>query len=119
MKYIKQFTVIAAVTFAAEGIKWLLPLPIPASIYGLVLMLAALNFKLIKLESVEETAIFLTQIMPVMFIPAAAGLMDSWADLSQMLLPALAACVLITVVVMVVTGRVTQALIKRKGGQGR
>ena len=38
----------------------MLPLPVPASVYGLVLLLAALNFKLVKLEDVKEVGTYLT-----------------------------------------------------------
>ena len=31
-----------------------LPLPVPASVYGLVLLLAALNFGFVKLDDVKE-----------------------------------------------------------------
>ena len=48
----------------------MLPLPVPASVYGLVLMLAALMTGIIKVGQVEETADFLIEIMPVMFVPA-------------------------------------------------
>ena len=54
MKYLKQFAIILAVCLVGEGLKALLPLPIPASIYGLVLMLAALMSGLLKLEQVEK-----------------------------------------------------------------
>ena len=35
-----------------------LPLPVPASVYGLVLLLAALNFGLVKLDDVKEVGIY-------------------------------------------------------------
>lgn len=42
MKILRQSAIIAAVCAVAELIKYLLPLPIPASVYGLILMLLAL-----------------------------------------------------------------------------
>ena len=47
MKYIKQFGIILVVSLLGEGLNYLIPLPIPASIYGLVLMLLALGLKII------------------------------------------------------------------------
>ena len=38
MKYLKQALILAAVTFAAEAVKFVVPLPVPASIYGLVML---------------------------------------------------------------------------------
>ena len=54
----------------------MLPLPVPASVYGLVLLLAALNFGFVKLDDVKEVGIYLTGIFPLLFVPAAAGVME-------------------------------------------
>ena len=42
MKYFRQFFIILAISFVGEILHMVLPLPVPASIYGLVLMLLAL-----------------------------------------------------------------------------
>ena len=116
MKYLKQFAIILAVCLAGEGLKALLPLPIPASIYGLVLMLAALMSGLLKLEQVETAADYLIQIMSPMFIPAAVGLMDQFASLRAILLPFLVINLVGLVITFAVTGRVTQFLLNREKG---
>ena len=95
----------------------LIPLPIPASVYGLVLMLIALRSGLVKVEHVKETAVFLIEIMPVMFIPAAAGLIDSWGVLRPLIVPIMIITVVITVFVMAVAGRATQYMIRRTSPQ--
>ena len=71
MKYIKQFSIIITVSFLGEVLHALLPLPIPASIYGLLLMLAGLCCHIIPMDGVKETGKFLVEVMPLMFIPAA------------------------------------------------
>ena len=91
-----------------------LPLPVPASVYGLVLLLAALNFKLVKLEDVKEVGTYLTGIFPLLFVPAAAGVMELWAEMGAMLVPILISIVPVTVLVMVSAGKTTQALSGRK-----
>ena len=90
----------------------LIPLPVPASVYGLVLMLAALITGVLK--QVRETATFLIEIMPVMFIPAGVGLMESWSSLQPVWLPVILITIVTTVLVMVVTGKVTQAMIGKE-----
>ena len=70
-----------------------LPLPVPASVYGLVLLLAALNFGFVKLDDVKEVGIYLTGIFPLLFVPAAAGVMELWAEMGNMLLPILIAII--------------------------
>ena len=69
----------------------MLPLPVPASVYGLVLLLAALTTGFVKLEQVKETGTYLTGIFPLLFVPAAAGIMELWAEMGQLLLPILIA----------------------------
>lgn len=116
MKYIKQLSIILFLSFLGELIHYLLPLPIPASIYGLILMFAALLSGIIPLSAVKETGSFLIEIMPLMFIPSAVGLMESWGILQPVLIPYAVMIVVSTVVVMAVAGRVTQFIIRRKGG---
>lgn len=117
MKNLFRLTIILGISLLGEILGMLIPLPIPASIYGLILMLLALMTHIVPLERVETTGRFLIEIMPVMFIPAAVGLIDSWQDLRPMLLPALIATFAVTFVVMGVTGLVTQALIRHASAQ--
>lgn len=119
MRYIKQFGIILLISFIGEILHALIPLPIPASIYGIVMLFAALELKLIPLSSVKEASAFLIEIMPVMFIPAAVGLMNSWDILRPAWLQYLIITVITTVVVMVISGRITQALICRSKKKGR
>ena len=116
MNYLKQFAVILGVCLLGEGLRWLLPLPITASIYGLALMLLLLVSRLVKLEQVENAADFLIQIMTPMFIPAAVGLMDQFQSLRAILLPFLVINLVGLVVTFAVTGRVTQFFLRREKG---
>ena len=114
MRYLRQLTIIFAVTLAAEVMKYFIPLPVPASIYGLILMFMLLLLGIIKPEQIKDTASFLTEIMPVMFIPAAVGLLASWDVIRPVLLPLAAIIVITTVLVMGITGRIAQLLVRRK-----
>lgn len=105
--------VILAFSFLGEVLHQVLPLPIPASVYGLVFMLAALMTGVLKLHQVKEASAFLIEIMPVMFIPAAAGLIDSWGILQPVIVPLGIITVVTTVFVMAVTGLVTQGIIRK------
>lgn len=114
MKLLYEFGIILGMSFFGEVLHALLPLPIPASIYGLVLMLVGLCTKVIKLSQVKIAADFLIDIMPPMFIPAAVGIVVVWADLQEILVPVLVITVVSTIVVMVCTGKVSQAIIRAK-----
>lgn len=113
MKYLRQFLWILLFSFLGEALKALLPLPVPASIYGLVLLFVALELGILKLSAIRETGKFLIEIMPVLFIPAGAGLIDSWDALRPMCIPVIVIMIVSTVVVMVISGRVTQFVIRR------
>lgn len=91
----------------------LIPLPIPASVWGLLFMLAALCFRIVKVEQVKDASSFLIEIMPVMFIPAGVGLMTAWPVLRPVFVPVLVMTVVSTIVVMAMTGVVTQKIMKR------
>ncbi len=115
MKYLRQFGIILAVTCVGEIMKYFIPLPIPGSIYGLILMFVLLLLRVIKVEHVKETGEFLIEIMPLMFIPAGVGLITSWEQLQSFMVPLLVITVVSTFVVMIVTGKVTDFLISRIG----
>ena len=113
MKFLRQFAIILFVSFLGEILHILIPLPVPASVYGLLLMFTALCTGILKQEQVREAADFLIEIMPVMFIPAAVGLLDAWSALRPIWLPVSVITVLTTIAVMAVTGQVTQLMIRR------
>ena len=112
MKYIGQLTIILCISFVGELLNHFIPLPIPASIYGLVIMLVLLCTKVLKVSHVKETSDFLLVVMPIMFIPASAGIIKYWSYIKPILVPAIIIFIPVTVIVMAVTGKVTQALIK-------
>ena len=113
MKFLKQFLIILAVSLMGEICKAYLPLPIPASIYGLVFMFIFLLTGFIKLEQVKDAGKFLIEIMPVMFIPAGVGLMSSWSVLQSVLLPVSVITVITIFTVMAATGLVSQVIIRK------
>lgn len=78
MKYIRQLGIILLVSFLGELLHYLLPLPVPASIYGIVLLFAALETRLLKADAIRETSAFLLEIMPMLFVPAGVGLLEKW-----------------------------------------
>ena len=121
MKYVRQFTIILVVSFIGELLNYLIPLPVPASIYGLVIMLICLLTGVIPLHAVRDTGRFLVEVMPLMFIPGAVGLLESWGVLRPIWAPVLAITVVTTVAVMAATGRITPGIVrmgqKKEGGE--
>lgn len=117
MKYLRQFMIILLVSFWGELLKYVIPLPVPASIYGLVIPFILLETGILKLDAVKETSVFLIEIMPLMFIPAGVGLMESWGDLNSMLLEVVVIILVSTVLVMGVSGKVTELVLKRSANK--
>lgn len=113
MKYLKQICLILLFCFLGELCRYLIPLSIPASIYGMVLLFAALALKIIRVESVRETGMFLTSILSLLFVVPMVQLMDFWPVLRPVLIPTLVICLAGTVIVFAVSGLVTQWLIRK------
>ena len=114
MKYVKQFFIILLISFVGELFKYLIPLPIPASIYGMVILFIGLMTGLIRLDDVKDVGKFLIEIMPMLFIPAGVGLMVSWGDLKPVLVPIIVTIAVTTVLVMGVSGRTAQFVLKKE-----
>ncbi len=118
MKLLEQFGIILTLTFIVETVKEIIPLPIPASIYGLLLMLVLLKLKILSIESVKDASKFLLETMPIMFIPAAVGLLNAWDVINALLIPLILVVSVTTVIVMAISGHITQFIIrsgKKKG----
>ena len=108
MKYLKQIALIVLFSFLGEVCRAVIPLPVPASIYGMVLMFAALSLKIVRLEQVGEAGRFLTSILPVLFVAPLVSLVDCWPLLRENLLPLAVITVVTTVTTFAAAGIVTK-----------
>ncbi len=114
MKYLHQALILAAITFAAEIIKYLLPLPIPVSIYGLILLFLLLKTGVLPLDKIEDVGNLLLELMPLLLVPASVSFVTALDTIQAMLLPVLIMGLVGTLLVMILTGRVAQAVIRRR-----
>ncbi len=112
-RYIVQFLIIVAFALVGEVLHWLIPLPIPASIYGIILLFAALELKWVKVSDIKEVSAFLIEVMPIMFLPPAIGLMKSWSAIKGSLPEYITITVATTFIVMAAAGWATQLAIGR------
>lgn len=117
MKFLQQAVIIAAITFAAEIIKYLVPLPVPASIYGLILLFALLKSGVLKLGQIEDVGGLLLELMPLLLAPASVSVLADLETVRTMLAPLLLAGFVGTSVVMLITGQVVQRIVRRGGGR--
>ena len=114
MPYLRQAIYIFGFSFLGEVLNRLVPLPIPASIYGMVLLFLALQCKIITIDAVKDTGGFLTSILSVLFVPPIVALVDYWDLLRANLLPILAILIASSLLTFALAGRLTQAIIRRK-----
>ena len=115
MKYLKQILIILGFTALGEVLAWLIPFPIPAAIYGIVLMLIALGTGILKPSHVKETSGFLISIMPVLYVPACVRILEYWGVISQNVTGIVTVTVVSTFLVFAVSALVTQLLMKKGG----
>lgn len=108
VKEFKQFTIIIFLSFLGEVLHALIPFPIPASIYGIILLFLLLERKVLALEDISEVSSFLLFIMPVLFVPAAVGLIEAWDEMRASLTAYVTIIIAVTFIVMVSTGHITQ-----------
>ena len=113
MKYIKQILIILAISLAGELLKFYLPFPISGSIYGMVLLFVLLCCKIITVEQINEVGKFLLDIMPILFIPSAVGIMTKLGELKKIWWQIIIITIVTTVIVMTVSGLVTQIIIRK------
>ena len=119
MKYLMQFGIIIGLSLVGEVINSVIPLQVPASVWGMVLLFVLLCLKVIKLDQVQDAADFLLSIMTVMFVPVGASLITSFADIKDEILGIFAIIIVSTVVCFLVTGKVAQRIIDKSENNGK
>lgn len=114
LKLFKQFTIIMFLSFLGEILHMLIPFPIPASIYGIMILFVLLERKVLRIDDIREVSDFLIFIMPLLFIPSAVGLIDVWDELRASLTAYVTIIIAVTLIVMVATGRITQWVLQNQ-----
>lgn len=114
MKYLKQISILFTFTFISEILNRIIPLPIPASIYGLVFLFLCLEFKIIKIDQIKDTADFLLAILPIMFVPSSVGFIKALPLMKKYGIQFLIIGVSTTFLVMIVSGLITQLILRIK-----
>lgn len=117
LKYIREIVIIFGITMTGEILNAVLPLPVPAGVYGLFILLGLLCSGFIKLPDVSTVGGLLLDLMPLMFIPAATGLINQVDELKAVLFPVVVISVVSTLFVMTVTGKMTELVLKGRKGE--
>ena len=118
MKYVGQFAIIIAISFAGELLHEVIPLPIPSSVYGIFILFGLLESKVLKAEQIRETARFFIEIMPILFIAPFVSMINQWSVMKTIFIPFFVISIVTTILVMALSGRITQTVI-RLGRRGK
>ena len=114
MHYLKQFTVIIAISAVSELLAIFIPLAIPASIYGMSLLFLLLMTGVLNLKQVESAANLLLSIMPALFVVSGAGLITSYGQIAENFLSWVAVNIGSTIMILATAGLLAQGMIRRK-----
>lgn len=101
-------------TLMGETMQRILPLPIPASVYGLVLLFASLCAGIVKLEQVKETGHFLVSILPILFVTPTVSILEHWNLIAPRLIPIAALILGSTMLTFGISGTVTRLISKKE-----
>ena len=112
MKHLKQIAIILAVSFAGEALHSLIPLPVPGSIYGLLLMLALLMTGVVKIHEVKAVGDWLITLMPIMLVAPTAGLISGFDSYRGFIIPIIVIGLVTTPLTMVITGKTAEGLMR-------
>ena len=115
MKYLNQFLIILGFTLLGEALQRIVPLPIPASVWGLALLFAALCCGIVKTQQVKEASAFLISIMALLFVSPAVGIAENWSIIRPQLLPIALLLAGSTLLTFGISGTVTKVF-SQKGG---
>lgn len=114
MKFFRESILLLSIYFVGEIISKGLNLPIPGNIIGMILLFILLSTNVLKVEKVENLANFFLDHLAFFFIPAAVGLMTSFASLKGSIFKIILLCILTTIIVISVTTVTVEFICKRK-----
>ncbi|OEC02711.1 holin [Lysinibacillus sphaericus] len=114
VRIIVQIGILNIFYYIGVGIVSYLHIPLPGSVIGLLLLALALNFKLMKVEYIQDGAGFLIGVLTLFFIPATVGIIDYPELMSTTGLLIILAVIASTLIAIYVTGILTQLIEKRE-----
>ena len=119
MEKIKGFLLILLCLFAGNLLSSLTGLPVPGSIFGMIILLALLLTKAVRLETVEPAANLLISLMMIMILPGGVDLMNSFGKFAGIIPQLLIVSLLSTLLVITSSAWATQKLMRGKTKDGK
>lgn len=111
--FFHQALVIAIIMLISNIIESFMPIPMPASVIGLVLLFIALCTGIIKLGQVEKVGTTLTNNIGFLFVPAGVSVINSLGILSTSPILIILLIIISTLLLLLCTGFFAQMLITK------
>lgn len=116
IKIAMQISIIYIIYAAGNYISRLIAdiIVIPGNIIGMIILFLLLISNVLKLSTIEETGNFMLKYMGFFFVPLTVGLMESYKLVQRSIIQIIVILFVSCIIVMFVTGKVTDALISYK-----
>lgn len=112
MHIIRQIAVLFGLCLLGEAVSMLLPIPIPASVISMMLLLGLLLKGWLKLGHIEDVGKFLLSNMAFFFVPIGVSMMEHSALLKETIGPIIVICIVTTILTFGATGMTVELVMK-------
>ena len=120
-QYLRAFVLIYACLYGGIFIAGLLPITIPGSIIGMLILFVLLALQILPANWVKPGCSVLIRYMALLFVPISVGVMNDMDILTAQFAPIVLSCIVSTLIVLVTVGLISQRLndrhIQRAGGE--
>lgn len=113
MSSLIQVGVLMLTMLVGTVLKELIPVPVPATIYGMILLFILLKAKVIKVHDIEPISSRLLAVLAFLFVPAGVGMINEFNSLKGHIVVVFLAIFLSNFITLFVTGHVVQIIQKR------
>ncbi|MDR3433072.1 MAG: CidA/LrgA family protein [Rouxiella aceris] len=104
LQYIRAFVLIYACLYVGNTISMLLPITIPGSILGMLILFALLSTQILPFQWVKPGCSLLIRYMALLFVPIGVGVMSYYDELRTQFGPLVVSCLVSTLIVLLVVG---------------
>ncbi|WP_380179264.1 CidA/LrgA family protein [Kalamiella sp. sgz302252] len=109
-RYLRAFLIIYLCLYAGIGLATLLPVTIPGSILGMLILFFLLAFQLLPPDWIRPGSMLLIRYMALLFVPVSVGVMGYTDLLRAQFGPIVVSCVVSTFIVLITVGLISHRL---------
>ena len=113
-RYLRAFIIIYAALYAGIALSALLPVTIPGSIIGMLLLFCLLALGIVPVEWIKPGCHLLIRYMALLFVPVSVGVMAYTDILSAQFGPIVVSCIVSTFMVLLIVGLGAERLQRSK-----